>query len=68
MQGNDNFITITSHRFVNGIVQNFPYKMVQTILTSTTDIHTRSFANRSKPFQDSNLGSIVSFNRLFFFL
>ena len=56
---NGNGITKSRKSFVNGIINNFVHKMMEPPGRSRTDIHTRPFPYRLKPFQYLNLVSSV---------
>ena len=52
---------IAGKRFVHGVVDNFINQVVQSLRTGRTDIHTRAFADRFKPFQNLNLRRVIGF-------
>ncbi len=53
MDSHDNFFTVTRERFVDGVVHDLEYHVMQTgAVIRIADVHTRAFAYRIKPFQD----------------
>ena len=52
----DDFIRVTIHRLIDGVVQNLPNQMMQTGGAHTTDIHRWSLANGLQSFQSNNVG------------
>ena len=60
---NNNFdmVTITSQCFINTIIHNLGYQVMQATTIRATNIHARSFSNRFKPFQNLNIARIIFF-------
>ena len=60
-QGDTNSGAMTSHCFVDGVVNDFPNQMVKTGQTSRTDVHPGSFADRIKTFQNLDIfGAVIA--------
>ena len=53
------FGAVSSQRFVDGVIHDFIYQMVQSLGTGGADIHTGALAHRLQSFQDLNLAFIV---------
>ena len=49
----------TGHRFVDGIVHNFPYQMVQTGQSGRTDIHAWALTDRVETLQNLDVFGLV---------
>ena len=45
--------------FINGVVDDFVDQVVQSPLTSASDVHAGSLANRLKTFQDLDIAGVV---------
>ena len=54
-----NRIAISCKRFINTIVNNFCYQMMKSSFVSASYIHSRSFSNRFKPFQNLNITCFI---------
>ena len=52
LDGNDDFVAISGKRLVDTVVDNLGNEMVQTSFVGRPDIHTRSFANGVKSFEN----------------
>ncbi len=53
MDSHDNLFTVACERFVDGVVHDLEYHVMQTgAVIRIADIHSRAFAYRIKPFQD----------------
>ncbi len=61
-------ITVSSHGFVETVVDNFPDHVVESTRTCRSDIHPRTFADSLESFEDSNLicSIFAAFIRVFF--
>ncbi len=60
MNGDLNFTTVSGECFVDGVIHNLEYHMVQTgAVIGITDVHARAFAYRIKPFQDFDTGGVI---------
>jgi hypothetical protein len=55
MDGDHNVTTVTSERFVDCVIHDLEYHVMQTgTVIGIADIHARAFAYRIKSFQDFN--------------
>ena len=50
---------MSGHRFVNGVVNDFVDKVMQTALIGRADVHAGTLANRFKSFKNLNAGCAV---------
>ena len=50
-----NTAAVAGHRLVDGVVDNFPNKVVQTRRASRADVHTRAFADGFEAFENSDV-------------
>ena len=44
-QGNGNRIAVSSHGFIDTVINNLIHKMMKSVWSCRTDIHTRSLSN-----------------------
>jgi len=66
-QGNGNLIRVSSHGFIDGIIDHFPDEVVQAGAGGGADIHARALTYRIKAFKDSYLVSAVAAFFIIFF-
>ena len=50
---------VTSHRFVDGVVDTLPHQVVKRVETSAANVHTRSLSDRIQALKDLNGASVV---------
>ena len=50
---------VACERFIDSVIDYFIYKMMKSLRTGRTDVHTRSYSYRFKSFQDLNLIFII---------
>jgi hypothetical protein len=55
IQGDAHVIGVAGHRFVDGVVDDFPHEVVQTAHIGGTDVHAGALADRLKTFQNLDL-------------
>ncbi len=55
IDGDGDVLAVARQRFVNGVVHNLVYQMVQSRAGCGTDVHTRALANSLQSFQNLNL-------------
>src|SRR5574344_1280950 len=51
---NSNSVAVAGHCFINTVINNLIYKVMKSVWTRRTDIHTRTFTNCFQSFQYLN--------------
>ncbi|MNP34594.1 hypothetical protein D3C76_1278900 [compost metagenome] len=60
VDGDDNIFTVTRERFVNSVIHDLEYHVVQTgAVIGIADIHTWALTHRIQPFQDFDTGGVI---------
>ena len=54
-----NLVAVTGQSFVDGVIDNFVYEMMQTTFGSAADIHTRTHTHSLQTFENLNLFSTI---------
>ena len=50
---------VTSHRFVDGVVDTLPHQVVKRVEASAANVHTRPLSDRIQALKDLNGASVV---------
>lgn len=60
VDSNNDVFTVTCERFVDSVIHNLEYHVVQTgAVIRVADIHTRALTHRIQPFQDFDTGGVI---------
>ncbi|SBL97474.1 Uncharacterised protein [Raoultella planticola] len=60
MDSDNDVFTVTCERFVDSVIHNLEYHVVQTgAVIRVADIHTRALTHRIQPFQDFDTGGVI---------